>query len=92
MKSLILAGFLAAAFAPIANAQATDDCKRGHTDGHCVDADYFKCYARDSRGNMWESDSVGIYNTSIVQYRVIRLCRAESSRPATCKPLGCQNY
>lgn len=86
MKKFIFAAMMALSL----SAFADQDCHRGHTDGQCDDDKYFHCSVRDGRGHFFKEASNGFWEQNIVQYRAMKRCRAQSSVPRTCKPLGCQ--
>lgn len=88
MKKFILGAMLAFSFSSVAFADS--DCHRGHDDsGNCVDEKYFTCSVRDGAGRRFKSSSNGFFEQNIVQYRAMKQCRAHSSAPKTCRPLGC---
>jgi hypothetical protein len=88
MKQFLFAAMMVLSFATAA--YADDDCHRGHTNGQCDDDKYFTCSVRDGHGNFFEEKSNGFWEQNIVQYRAMKRCRAQSSAPRTCRPLGCQ--
>lgn len=88
MKALFLV--LAAAFS--LSAFANSDCHTGHSNGDCNDDKYFTCFVHDGDGVTYKKNSDWNSAEYLVQYRVMKLCRAESRHPKTCRPLGCDYW
>ena len=90
MKSVLLTLLLA--LSALAAADHNDCGGRGHDNGGgCNEPREIACYARDARGHVYEQLNPGaMFPDGWARTRAIRICRAQSPAPRTCRPAGCR--